>query len=145
MNINANSNYFLWFPCSKIFQKKIEKLFDPHRVDRDSPETAATLFRLANVITFYTMQILCFSMYIYVFPNSFRCSICRKILTRNLRDKVNCLQSRLDSATCLRCLFNIQNVHVLNITANHFFFQQTECRPRRPHRLRACSGQAVGR
>ncbi|XP_056008642.1 SANT and BTB domain regulator of class switch recombination-like isoform X4 [Ostrea edulis] len=53
---------------SKLFAKKLEKLFDPEVVNPDSPDNASTLFR---------------------------CSICKKILTKTLEKKIKCMPSRL--------------------------------------------------
>lgn len=53
---------------SKLFAKKVEKLFDSNYSSLWCPENASTLYR---------------------------CSICKKVLTRNLESKVKCLQSRM--------------------------------------------------
>ncbi|XP_060598955.1 SANT and BTB domain regulator of class switch recombination-like isoform X3 [Ruditapes philippinarum] len=53
---------------SKLFAKKLEKLFEPDFTNQDCLENASTLFR---------------------------CSICKKMLTRNLERKVKCMPSRM--------------------------------------------------
>ncbi|XP_078337550.1 SANT and BTB domain regulator of class switch recombination-like isoform X2 [Crassostrea virginica] len=53
---------------SKLFAKKLEKLFDPEVINPDSPDNASTLFR---------------------------CSICKKIMTQNLEKKIKCMPSRM--------------------------------------------------
>jgi hypothetical protein len=53
---------------SKLFAKKVEKLFDATGNIPGSPENASTLFR---------------------------CSFCKKILTKNLEKKLKCVQSRM--------------------------------------------------
>ncbi|XP_062589863.1 SANT and BTB domain regulator of class switch recombination-like isoform X3 [Saccostrea cucullata] len=53
---------------SKLFAKKLEKLFDPDLTNPDSPENASTLFK---------------------------CSICKKIMTQNLEKKIKCMPSRM--------------------------------------------------
>nr|KAG5691777.1 hypothetical protein BaRGS_014777 [Batillaria attramentaria] len=53
---------------SKLFAKKLEKLFLPDFTSPDSPESAASLFR---------------------------CSVCRRLLTANLEKKVRCMPSRM--------------------------------------------------
>ncbi|XP_070203875.1 SANT and BTB domain regulator of class switch recombination-like isoform X3 [Littorina saxatilis] len=53
---------------SKLFAKKLEKLFSPDYSSPDSPENAATIFR---------------------------CSVCRRLLTTSLEKKVRCMPSRM--------------------------------------------------
>ncbi|XP_041348451.1 uncharacterized protein KIAA1841 homolog isoform X2 [Gigantopelta aegis] len=53
---------------SKLFAKKLEKLFDPDHITSDSPENAATLFR---------------------------CSVCKRLLTAKSEQHVKCMPSRM--------------------------------------------------
>ncbi|XP_059160884.1 SANT and BTB domain regulator of class switch recombination-like [Physella acuta] len=53
---------------SKLFSKKIEKLFEPGTKNGDSPELASTLFK---------------------------CSVCKRLLTKTLKSKVKCMPSRM--------------------------------------------------
>ncbi|KAL8594510.1 hypothetical protein ACOMHN_024955 [Nucella lapillus] len=53
---------------SKLFSKKLEKLFSPDYPCADSPENASTLYR---------------------------CSVCHRLLTANLEKKVRCMPSRM--------------------------------------------------
>ncbi|GFR58686.1 hypothetical protein ElyMa_000037800 [Elysia marginata] len=53
---------------SKLFSKKIEKLFEPEGVNPDSPEKATSLFR---------------------------CSVCKRLLTHSLQSKVKCMPCRM--------------------------------------------------
>lgn len=53
---------------SKLFAKKLEKLFEADFTNNDCPENASTLFR---------------------------CSVCKKMLTRNLERRVTCMPSRV--------------------------------------------------
>ncbi|KAI0220956.1 hypothetical protein LSAT2_027582 [Lamellibrachia satsuma] len=53
---------------SKLFSKLLERLFDPNAVNLSSPESAATLYR---------------------------CSVCKKLLTKNLQSKLACDKSRM--------------------------------------------------
>ncbi|XP_064620548.1 SANT and BTB domain regulator of class switch recombination-like isoform X2 [Lineus longissimus] len=53
---------------SKLFCKKVEKLFESENSTLCSPENASTLFR---------------------------CGVCKKLLTKNLQSKVKCAQSRM--------------------------------------------------
>jgi len=58
---------------SKLFSKKIERLFEPEGSNLDSPEKATTLFR---------------------------CSVCKRVLTHNLQNKVKCTPSRMTIDRC---------------------------------------------
>ncbi|XP_052800650.1 SANT and BTB domain regulator of class switch recombination-like isoform X2 [Mya arenaria] len=53
---------------SKLFAKKLERLFEADFTNQDCPENASTLFR---------------------------CSVCKKMLTRTLESKVKCMPSRM--------------------------------------------------
>lgn len=53
---------------SKLFAKKLEKLFEVDFTNQDCPENASTMFR---------------------------CSVCKKLLTKNLERKVKCMPSRM--------------------------------------------------
>ncbi|KAK3084935.1 hypothetical protein FSP39_021652 [Pinctada imbricata] len=53
---------------SKLFAKKLERLFEKDTVNPDSPENASTLYR---------------------------CSVCKKMLTHNLERKIKCMPSRM--------------------------------------------------
>ncbi|XP_066552973.1 SANT and BTB domain regulator of class switch recombination [Amia ocellicauda] len=54
---------------SKIFQKKIERLFDPEYKNPDSPGDAATLYR---------------------------CSLCNKLLTKETEKKISCIPGKIN-------------------------------------------------
>ncbi|KAM8851552.1 SANT and BTB domain regulator of class switch recombination isoform 6-T6 [Synchiropus picturatus] len=54
---------------SKLFQKKIERLFDPNFKSRDSPRNASTLYR---------------------------CSLCLKLLTRDTERKIACVPGKIN-------------------------------------------------
>ncbi|KAM9804322.1 SANT and BTB domain regulator of class switch recombination-like [Neosynchiropus ocellatus] len=54
---------------SKLFQKKIERLFDPNYRSRDSPRNAATLYR---------------------------CGLCLKLLTRDTERKIACVPGKIN-------------------------------------------------
>ncbi|KAJ8248029.1 hypothetical protein GJAV_G00237410 [Gymnothorax javanicus] len=54
---------------SKLFQKKIERLFDPEYKNRDSPGNAATLYR---------------------------CGLCNKLLTKETERKISCVPGKIN-------------------------------------------------
>ncbi|CAN9499579.1 unnamed protein product [Ophioblennius macclurei] len=54
---------------SKLFQKKIERLFDPNHRSRDSPGNASTLYR---------------------------CGLCLKLLTKDTERKISCLPGKIN-------------------------------------------------
>ncbi|KAG5831088.1 uncharacterized protein KIAA1841 homolog isoform X1 [Anguilla anguilla] len=54
---------------SKLFQKKIERLFDPDYKNRDSPGNAATLYR---------------------------CGLCNKVLTKETERKISCIPGKIN-------------------------------------------------
>ncbi|XP_030642896.1 uncharacterized protein KIAA1841 [Chanos chanos] len=58
---------------SKLFQKKIERLFDPDYQNRDSPGNAATLYR---------------------------CGLCLKLLTRDTERKIPCIPGKINIDAC---------------------------------------------
>ncbi|KAM9317826.1 SANT and BTB domain regulator of class switch recombination isoform 1-T2 [Pholidichthys leucotaenia] len=54
---------------SKLFQKKIERLFDPNNQNRDSPGNASTLYR---------------------------CGLCLKLLTKDTERKISCVPGKIN-------------------------------------------------
>ncbi|KAI3362938.1 hypothetical protein L3Q82_011612 [Scortum barcoo] len=54
---------------NKLFQKKIERLFDPNYQNRDSPGNASTLYR---------------------------CGLCLKLLTKNTERKISCVPGKIN-------------------------------------------------
>ncbi|PWA26031.1 hypothetical protein CCH79_00001408, partial [Gambusia affinis] len=54
---------------SKLFQKKIERLFDPNHRNKDSPGNASTLYR---------------------------CGLCRKLLTKDTERKISCVPGKIN-------------------------------------------------
>ncbi|XP_035982053.1 uncharacterized protein KIAA1841 homolog [Fundulus heteroclitus] len=54
---------------SKLFQKKIERLFDPNHQNKDSPGNASTLYR---------------------------CGLCLKLLTKDTERKISCLPGKIN-------------------------------------------------
>uniref|UniRef100_A0A3B3UMG5 SANT and BTB domain regulator of CSR n=1 Tax=Poecilia latipinna TaxID=48699 RepID=A0A3B3UMG5_9TELE len=54
---------------SKLFQKKIERLFDPNHQNKDSPGNASTLYR---------------------------CSLCLKLLTKDTERKISCVPGKIN-------------------------------------------------
>uniref|UniRef100_A0A3Q2QWU0 SANT and BTB domain regulator of CSR n=1 Tax=Fundulus heteroclitus TaxID=8078 RepID=A0A3Q2QWU0_FUNHE len=54
---------------SKLFQKKIERLFDPNQQNKDSPGNASTLYR---------------------------CGLCLKLLTKDTERKISCLPGKIN-------------------------------------------------
>ncbi|XP_042290344.1 uncharacterized protein KIAA1841 homolog isoform X1 [Thunnus maccoyii] len=54
---------------SKLFQKKIERLFDPNYQSRDSPRNASTLYR---------------------------CGLCLKMLTKDTENKISCVAGKIN-------------------------------------------------
>lgn len=87
---------FFFVTNSKLFCKKIERLFDPKYQNADSKGNAATLYRYNALHWFALPCHVQFCNVILIFLFLCRCYLCKKLLIKDTERKIPCIPGKIN-------------------------------------------------